>query len=169
MNSLKRAVGLDVHALAVDGEVDPRLRAALHVEDVAAGLERLDVEARRGVRGLSGPRPGDEKRVELREAALHPVGVDGRDLPVVPAHLEAPQLETERPSSPSGPRGAARSRAEVHHHVVGGGALHLFPGEEGGAVRGVRVADLGLMGWGLEHRDPGQGDLLAGLARRRPP
>ena len=46
--------------------------------------------------------------------------------------------------------------AVVHHHVVGGGARHRLPGEEGGRPGEVGVGDLGLVRRGQQDGHRGQ-------------
>ena len=74
MNSLKRAVVLHVHALAVDGHRGARLGAALDLQDVGAHLERLDGERRRRAARRAGaaPAPATVKRAKSENAPSTP-------------------------------------------------------------------------------------------------
>src|SRR5262249_195786 len=72
----------------------------------------------------------------------------GRHPPVVLARLQVRELHRRLLQPLAVHERTVEVGAVVEHHVVGGGGGHRLPGEEGGGARGVRVAELGVVGRG---------------------
>src|SRR6266446_666044 len=164
------SVGGHVDALAVHGEGGAGLGLALHLEDVPARLQGLEVDARRGELGRPRLGLGDPEEREVREASLDPALVDGRDPPVVGPHVEAAQLHGgARPPVLAVHQEMGEGGVEVELHMVAHRLRHRLPGEEGGRARGIDIGDLGLVGRGEQHGDAGEHQLRSRRALRADP